>query len=73
MPRISPITNSTDATVTAVLNDMKARRGKAPNTMATLAQSPTAFNGYHALKKAAGRGCGRLEPDRHFGCSTWKG
>ena len=56
MPRISPISDSTDATVTAVLDDMKGRRGKAPNAMATLAQSPAAFNGYHALKKALMRG-----------------
>jgi uncharacterized peroxidase-related enzyme len=56
MPRISPITSSTDATVTAVLEDMKARRGKAPNAMVTLAQSPAAFNGYHVLKKALMRG-----------------
>ena len=52
MPRISPISGSTDATVTAVLDDMKARIGKAPNAMAALAQSSAAFNGYHALKKA---------------------
>lgn len=56
MPRISPIYGSTDATVTAVLDDMKTRMGKAPNAMATLAQSPAAFNGYHALKKALMRG-----------------
>jgi uncharacterized peroxidase-related enzyme len=56
MPRISPISESTDAAVTAVLDDMKVRRGKAPNAMATLAQSPAAFNGYHAFKKALGKG-----------------
>lgn len=56
MPRISPISGSTDATVTAVLDDMKARRGRAPNAMTTLAQSPAAFNGYHALSKALMRG-----------------
>jgi uncharacterized peroxidase-related enzyme len=56
MPRISPISESTDAAVTAVLDDMKARMGKAPNAMATLAQSSAAFNGYHALKKALMRG-----------------
>lgn len=56
MARISPISGSTDATVTAVLDDMKARMGKAPNAMRTLAQSPAAFNGYHALKKALMRG-----------------
>jgi uncharacterized peroxidase-related enzyme len=56
MPRISPISESTDPTVTAALDDMKARRGKAPNAMATLAQSPAAFNGYHAFKKALMRG-----------------
>lgn len=60
MPRISPVSTSTDATVTAVLEDMKARRGKAPNFMATLAQSPAAFNGYMALSKALMRG--RLTP-----------
>jgi uncharacterized peroxidase-related enzyme len=56
MPRISPISESTDIAVTTVLDDMKARMGKAPNAMATLAQSPVAFNGYHALKKALMRG-----------------
>jgi uncharacterized peroxidase-related enzyme len=56
MPRISPISGSTDATVTAVLDDMKARMGKTPNAMATLAQSSAAFNGFHALKKALMRG-----------------
>ena len=56
MPRISPISGSTDGTVTAILDDMKARMGKAPNAMATLAQSSAAFNGYHALKKALTRG-----------------
>ena len=56
MPRISPVSESTDAAVTAVLDDMKARRGKAPNAMTTLAQSPAAFNGYHAFKKALMRG-----------------
>ena len=56
MPRISPISNSSDATVTEVLDNMKARMGKAPNAMATLAQSSAAFNGYHALKKALMRG-----------------
>jgi len=44
MPRISPVSNSTDATVTEVLDNMKARMGKAPNAMATLAQSSAAFN-----------------------------
>ena len=52
MPRISPVSNSTDATVREVLDNMKARMRKAPNAMATLAQSSAAFNGYHALKKA---------------------
>ena len=56
MPRISPISESTDAAVTAVLNDMKARRGRAPNAMATLAQSSAAFNGYHVFKKALMKG-----------------
>ena len=56
MPRISPVSNSTDATVTEVLDNMKARMGKAPNAMATLAQSSAAFNGYHALKKSLMRG-----------------
>ena len=52
MPRISPVSNSTDATVTEVLDNMKARMGKVPNAMTTLARSSAAFNGYHALKKA---------------------
>ena len=56
MPRISPVSNSTDATVTEALETMKVRMGKAPNAMATLAQSPAAFNGYHALKKSLMRG-----------------
>jgi uncharacterized peroxidase-related enzyme len=56
MPRISPISVSTDETVTAVLDNMKAKKGKVPNAMATLAQSPAAFNGYHALSKALVRG-----------------
>jgi uncharacterized peroxidase-related enzyme len=56
MPRISPISVSTDETITAVLDNMKAKRGKVPNAMATLAQSPAAFNGYHALSKALMRG-----------------
>jgi len=56
MPRISPVSESTDVAVTAILDDMKARRGKAPNAMATLAQSSAAFNGYHALKKSLMRG-----------------
>ena len=56
MPRISPVSNSTDETVTEALETMKVRMGKAPNAMATLAQSPAAFNGYHALKKSLMRG-----------------
>lgn len=56
MPRISPVSESTDPAVTALLDDMKVRRGKAPNAMATLAQSPAAFAGYHAFKKALMRG-----------------
>jgi uncharacterized peroxidase-related enzyme len=56
MPRISPISISTDETVTAVLDNLKAQRGKVPNAMATLAQSPAAFNGYHALSTALRRG-----------------
>jgi uncharacterized peroxidase-related enzyme len=56
MPRISPISSSTNVAVTEVLDDMKTRMGKAPNAMATLAQSSAAFNGYHALKKALMRG-----------------
>ena len=56
MPRIPPVSASADATVTAVLDDMKARKGKASNAMATLAQSPAAFNGYLALSKALMRG-----------------
>jgi hypothetical protein len=56
MPRISPISVSVGATVTAILDDMKARRGKVPNAMATLAQSPAAFNEYHALLKALMKG-----------------
>jgi uncharacterized peroxidase-related enzyme len=56
MPRISTASASADVTVTAVLDDMKARKGKAPNAMTTLAQSPAAFNGYIALSKALMRG-----------------
>lgn len=56
MPRISPISVSADATVTAILDDIKARRGKIPNAMATLALSPAAFNGYHALSRALMKG-----------------
>jgi uncharacterized peroxidase-related enzyme len=56
MPRISPVSVSTDAAVTAILDDMKNRMGRVPNAMATLAQSSAAFNGYHALKKALMRG-----------------
>jgi uncharacterized peroxidase-related enzyme len=56
MPRISPVSTSIDASVSAVLDDMKARLGKAPNAMATLAQSPAAFNGYMALSKVLTKG-----------------
>jgi uncharacterized peroxidase-related enzyme len=56
MPRIPPISASTDEAVNAALNDMKTRRGKASNAMATLAQSPAAFNGYLALSKALQKG-----------------
>ena len=56
MPRISPVLGSADAAVTAILDDIKARRGKVPNAMATLAQSSAAFNGYHAFSKALMRG-----------------
>jgi uncharacterized peroxidase-related enzyme len=52
MTRISPTSTSADATVTAVLNDMKARMGKAPNFVTTIAQSPAAFNAYMAFSKA---------------------
>jgi uncharacterized peroxidase-related enzyme len=57
MPRILPVLGSPDAAVTAVLDDIKTRRGKVPNAMATLAQSSAAFNGYHAFSKALMRGC----------------
>jgi uncharacterized peroxidase-related enzyme len=56
MSRISPIFRSADANVTEVLDQMKARRGTVPNAMATLARSPAAFNGYHALSKSLMRG-----------------
>jgi uncharacterized peroxidase-related enzyme len=56
MPGISPVVGSPDAAVTAVLDDIKTRRGKVPNAMATLAQSSAAFNGYHAFSKALMRG-----------------
>jgi uncharacterized peroxidase-related enzyme len=57
MPRISPVLGSADdPAVTAILDDIKARRGKVPNAMATLAQSSAAFNGYHAFSKALMRG-----------------
>jgi uncharacterized peroxidase-related enzyme len=52
MPRISPASTSADATVTAVLNAMRARMGKAPNFVTTIAQSPAAFNAYMAFSKA---------------------
>jgi uncharacterized peroxidase-related enzyme len=52
MPRISPASTSADATVTAVLNDMKARMGRAPNFVTTIAQSPASFNSYIAFSKA---------------------
>jgi uncharacterized peroxidase-related enzyme len=56
MPRISPVSTSADATVTAVLNDLKVRMGKVPNFVTTIAQAPAAFNAYMAFSKALLKG-----------------
>ena len=56
MSRISPLPTSADVSVTAVLEDMKARMGTAPNFSTTIAQSPAAFNAYTAFSKALMKG-----------------
>jgi uncharacterized peroxidase-related enzyme len=57
MPRIAPVIPAdTDIKVAATLSQIKASRGRVPNSFATFANAPVALDGFLALSKALSRG-----------------
>jgi uncharacterized peroxidase-related enzyme len=57
MPRIEPLdTARADTRTVATLNTVRARLGKVPNLLATLAQAPVALNGYLQLSETLAGG-----------------
>jgi len=57
MSRIAPVVSpNAETKVAATLSQVKARLGKVPNSIATLANAPVALDGYLSLSKALSRG-----------------
>jgi uncharacterized peroxidase-related enzyme len=57
MPRISPVvTPEPETPVAATLGQIKAKLGRVPNAYATLANAPTALDGYLAFSSALRKG-----------------
>ena len=57
MSRIAPVIPAdTDIKVAATLSQIKASRGRVPNSFATFANAPVALDGFLSLSKALSRG-----------------